>query len=197
MSAPQTPFPPSHPPYSAGPPQQPAGLRNNSGSPKILVIIGVVVVVLGLGAGAAIAVVASMSLARQGGAIVEHAEGVGTVVAEEGDLIVLYKESGARSPVCTAVGPEDGSVGPSDSSHYYYYSDDEHSWDSFGSFRAEDAGEYTVDCDGEPFAIGPPVSAIGVIGLAGGVLVALLGGIVGGLFLVIGVILSLVGRKRA
>src|SRR5699024_5563188 len=75
--------------------------------------------------------------------------------------------------------------------------DGETTWVSVDSFTAEQAGDYEVTCDDAPVAVGPPVSIGGIFAGLGGILLAVLGGALGFLLLLLGVILLIVRKRSA
>ena len=116
-------------------------------------------------------------------------------VAEADSKLVLYSAStGILTPDCAATGPAPVERGTVSGDMTFDYNGD--SVTSFGSLRFPQAGTYTIDCDSVVVA-GPELPVGGILTGAGGVLLAVFGGGLGGLLLVIGVILWAVGANRA
>lgn len=196
MSTPQSsPLQPQPMPPFGGPAPAPAPPRRSK-APKVLMIIGGIILGLAAAVGITIAIVSILRITGDAEQIIEHPEGAATITAEEGELVVLYVQEGAGQPYCTVGGPAPDSVGTGTSVNYSYEGGGDR-WVSFDSFTAEDAGDYSIDCGGTPFAAGPPVSIGAILGTVGGILTAVLGGGLGLLLLIIGLILWLVGRSRS
>lgn len=116
-------------------------------------------------------------------------------LAESGDVIVLYSRSdtAAPAPSCSF---DPGTVEPRpdpDTSLTY----EGGSIGSFAAYRATADGVYYIDCHGANVVAAPPVSVRGVLSGAGGVMLAVFGGGLGALLLIVGVILWIVGAGRA
>ena len=118
--------------------------------------------------------------------------GTGTYTAEADETVQLYAEEGTPAPQCTIDGPAvgEGTIQTSG------FGNEGREWDSFDSFTAEEAGDYTIDCGGTPVMVGPPVSIGGIFAGLGGILLAIGGGVLGFLLLMVGVIILLVRRGR-
>lgn len=187
------------PPAGGGAPQpggwnQPAAApaKKPSKAPKVLIILGAVIIGLSLVIGIVTAVIGFGQVA--GGAekyqILEN--GSGTYTAEADETVQLYSEEGTPAPQCTIDGPSvgEGTIQTSG------FGNEGREWDSFDSFTAEEAGDYTIDCGGTPVMVGPPVSIGGIFAGLGGILLAIGGGVLGFLLLMVGVIILLVRRGR-
>lgn len=164
-------------------------------APKILIILGSIILALAVIIGAVIAIIGIRATAGGIGDIEVLDSGSGSVTAEKGDVLQLYAEAGTDVPVCEILSPsgeapDEGTIQTSSTTI------DGRQWDSFDSFTANEAGEYTVDCAGTPVAVGPPVSLGGVFGAIGGILLAVGGGFLGLVLLAIGVILLIVRKRR-
>lgn len=170
----------------------PAPTKKPSKAPKVLIILGAVIIGLSLVIGIVTAVIGFSQVA--GGAekyqILES--GSGTYTAEADETVQLYAEEGTPAPQCTIDGPAvgEGTIQTSG------FGNEGREWDSFDSFTAEEAGDYTIDCGGTPVMIGPPVSIGGIFAGLGGIFLAIGGGVLGFLLLVVGVIILLVRRGR-
>lgn len=171
----------------------PAPVKKPSKAPKILIILGSVILALSVIAGVVLAFIGIGGVAGGLSELEEFDSGSGTISAEAGDSYQIYAEEGAERPTCTVDGPSVGE-GTSQSSSI---SDSETSWVSVDSFTAEEAGEYSIDCSKGPIAVGPPLSIGSIFAGVGGVLLAVFGGALGFLLLAVGVILLIVGRRKA
>lgn len=176
-------------PYDGGP----APVKKRSKAPKILIILGSVILALSVIVGVVLAFIGIGGAAGNLSELEEFSGGSGTITAEAGDSLQIYAEEGAPAPECAVDGPSVGE-GTSQSSSM---SDGETSWVSVGSFTAEEAGEYTIECSDGPIAVGPPVSIGGIFAGIGGVLLAIGGGTLGFVLLALGVILLIVRKRRA
>lgn len=185
-----------------GPPQQgysqaPQGVgqapaKKPSKAPKILIILGAVLLALSLIIGVVLAVIGIGGVVGGTQDLEVFDSGSGTITAEEGESLQIFAEEGAPAPSCTVDGPSVGE-GTSQSSTIGIGG---RSWVSVDSFTAEQAGDYTVTCGDSPIAVGPPVSIGGIFAGVGGILLAVFGGALGFLLLLIGVILVIVRKKR-
>ncbi|GAA4746209.1 hypothetical protein [Gordonia alkaliphila] len=150
----------------------------------VSVIVGIVLAVIGLGK---VADTVNESF---------RVNGPTTHVAEANSSLWLYSAStGIAVPSCTAAGPAtvQQSTMPSDAS--FDFNTD--TVTMFGKLHFPEAGTYTIDCDSVGVVAGPEISTSSIVTGAGGVLLAVFGGGLGGLLLVIGVILWAVGASRA
>lgn len=174
------------------PPPADAG-RGMRKAGKIVGIVGGIILVLSVVGGIILGVVGI------GGTVSEVSDGevisgTGQVSLQTDDERQLYKHQGDPTPSCTIRAPSGGEPGPGPS-HSSSITSNSDSWTSFRGFTAEEAGDYTVTCDGEVL-VAPPLSISGILTGVGGILLAVFGGL-GGLALVIGgLILYLVGRSR-
>lgn len=174
-------------------PPAPAPAKKPSKAPKVLIILGAVILALSVVIGIVLAVIGFGGVASGAARYEIYESGSGTYAAEADETVQLYAEEGTSAPQCTVDGPSVGE-GTSQTSTY---GDGERSWESFDSFTAEEAGDYTIDCGGTPVMVGPPISIGGIFAGLGGILLAIGGGVLGFLLLVIGVIILLVRRSRA
>lgn len=170
----------------------PAPAKKPSKAPKILIILGSVILALSVVIGVVLAIIGFGGTVSGMNELEVFESGSGTVTAEAGESLQIYAEEGAPVPSCTIDGPAVG-AGTGQSSTM---NDGENSWVSVDSFTAEEAGEYEVSCGDTPIAVGPPVSIGGIFAGLGGIALAVFGGALGFLLLVIGVIL-LIMRKRS
>lgn len=198
MTQPPPPSSPSGPlaPQPAGwnqPAGAPAPARKPSKAPKVLIILGAVVLALSLLIGIVVAVIGFGGVASGASKYQILESGSGTYTAEADETVQLYAEEGVPAPECVIDGPAvgEGTIQTSG------FGNEGREWDSFYSFTAEQAGDYTIDCGGTPVMVGPPVSIGGIFAGLGGILLAIGGGALGILLLVIGVIILLVRRSRA
>lgn len=173
--------------FQTAPPKKP------SKAPKILIILGSVILVLSVIIGVVLAVVGFGGLASGASELEVFESGSGTVSAEAGESLQIYVEEGAPVPSCTIDGP---AVAPG-TSQTSSRGTGEVTWVSVDSFTADEAGEYAVSCGDTPIAVGPPVSIGAIFTGLGGILLAIGGGALGLLLLVIGVILVLVRKRTA
>lgn len=171
----------------------PAPAKKPSKAPKVLIILGAVILGLSLVIGIALTVIGLGGVVSGAEKFQVFEDGSGVYTAEADEIVQLYAEEGAPVPQCTIDGPSVGE-GTMQSSTY---GDGERSWESFDSFTAEEAGDYTIDCGGAPVMVGPPISLGGIFAGIGGIFLAIGGGALGFLLLAIGVILKLVRRSRA
>ncbi|WP_114853652.1 hypothetical protein [Brachybacterium sp. YJGR34] len=195
-SAPQNPLSPqggAPSPYGTPAPAP----KKPSKAPTILMIIGGVILALSVIVGIVLAVIGIGGVVGSTGDLEEFSGGSGTISAEAGEELQVYADENAMAPVeCTISGPSESSVGPGPSQSSTIGTGDT-TWVSVDSFTAKDAGEYTVDCGGTPIAVGPPVSIGGIFAGVGGILIGVFGGIIGAVLLALGIILKIVGRKKA
>lgn len=190
--------PPSSPlaPQSAGWNQagvQPRPQKKPSKAPKILIILGAIVLVLSVVIGVVVAVIGLGGAFSTADELEVFDSGSGTVTAEAGESLQIYAPVGMGTPVCTVDGPSVGAGTIQTST----ITADGTDWASIDSFTAETAGDYAVECDSGPVAVGPPVSIGSIFAGLGGIFVAIGGGAVGIVLLLIGVVLVLVRRNRA
>lgn len=183
-------------PYGAGPSPYgaaPAPAKKPSKAPKILIIIGSVILGLSVIIGVVLAIIGFTGAASSMNELEVLDSGSGTITAEEGESLQIYAEEGAAIPSCEIDGPAVG-AGTSQSSTI---GDGGTTWVSVDSFTAEQAGEYEITCDDGPVAVGPPVSIGGIFAGLGGILLAVFGGALGFLLLLLGVILLIVRKRSA
>jgi hypothetical protein len=171
----------------------PAPAKKPSKAPKVLIILGAVVLALSLVIGIVVAVIGFGGVASGASKFEVFESGSGTYTAEADETVQLFAEEGVPAPECMIDGPAVGEGTIQTSS----YGDGERQWESFRSFTAEQAGDYTIDCGGTPVMVGPPISIGGIFAGLGGIFLAIGGGLLGILLLVIGVIILLVRRSRA
>lgn len=183
------PAPGGPPPYGTAP----APAKKPSKGPKILIILGSVVLALSVIIGVVLAVIGFGGAVSDLDDLEVFDSGSGTVTAEAGDSLQVYAEEGAPVPNCSIDGPAVGE-GTSQNSTA---GTDEATWVSVDSFTAEEAGEYEISCDQGPIAVGPPVSIGGIFAGLGGILLAIGGGALGFLLLLIGVIWLIVRKRSA
>lgn len=172
---------------------QPAPAKKPSKAPKILIILGAVVLVLSVIIGIVVAVIGLGGAFSTADELEVFDSGSGTITAEAGESLQIYAPEGMGTPVCMVDGPSVGEGTIQTST----ITADGTNWASIDSFTAESAGDYTVDCDSGPVAVGPPVSIGSIFAGVGGIFLAIGGGAIGFVLLLIGVILVLVRRKRA
>lgn len=175
------------------PPGAPAPATKPSKAPKVLIILGAVVLALSLVIGIVVAVIGFGGVASGASKYQVFESGSGTYAAEADETVQLYAEEGVPAPECVVDGPAvgEGTIQTSG------FGNEGREWDSFDSFTAEQAGDYTIDCAGTPVMVGPPVSIGGIFAGLGGIFLAIGGGALGILLLLIGVIILLVRRSRA
>ncbi len=176
-------------PYGAAP----GPAKKPSKAPKILIIIGSVILGLSVIIGVVLAIIGFTGAASSMNELEVLDSGSGTITAEEGESLQIYAEEGAAIPSCEIDGPAVG-AGTSQSSTI---GDGGTTWVSVDSFTAEQAGEYEITCDDGPVAVGPPVSIGGIFAGLGGILLAVFGGALGFLLLLLGVILLIVRKRSA
>lgn len=184
--------------FGQNPGQTPGQTPQRQGTgkaPKILIILGSIILALAVVIGAVIAIIGIRATAGGIGDIEVFDSGSASITAEAGESLQLYAEAGTDAPACEILSPSgeapgEGTIQTSSTSI------DGRQWDSFDSFTANEAGEYTVDCAGTPVAVGPPVSIGGIFGAVGGILLAVGGGFLGFVLLAIGVILLIVRKRR-
>ena len=184
----------SQPPSQPAPQYIPAAApaKKPSKAPRILLIVGGVILALSVIIGVVVAVIGFRGVAADA-AQMEIVSGTGTLTAEAGDSYQLYVEQGMPAPMCVVDGPTPEAVGEgvSQSSTVTFQGT---AWESFDSFTATEAGEYSVICDGT-VAVGRPVSIGGIFTGIGGIFLAIAGGGLGLLLILIGVILLIVRRS--
>lgn len=181
------------PPPQGGFSSAPAATRSKA--PVVLIVVGVVILLLSVIIGV---VMAFMGLGDAMSTIDEMdvlEGGSGTITAESGEVLQLYVEAGAMAPACHVVGPSPDSVGEG-TFQTSSVSTGQAAWESFDSFTAEDAGEYTIDCAGTTVGVAPPVSIGSIFSGVIGILLAIGGGMLGFLLLAIGVLLLILRRRR-
>ena len=171
----------------------PAPAKKPSKAPKILIILGAAILALSVIIGVVLAVIGFGGAVSDLDDLEVFDSGSGTVTAEAGESLQVYAEEGAPVPSCTIDGPAVGE-GTSQNSTA---GTNEATWVSVDSFTAEEAGEYEISCDQGPIAVGPPVSVGGIFAGLGGILLAIGGGALGFLLLLIGVILLIVRKRSA
>ncbi|GAA3956889.1 hypothetical protein [Gordonia caeni] len=117
--------------------------------------------------------------------------------ARSGDVLVLYAPSSsvAGDPVCAITGPAPTRPGPIERNTDFTY--DDRNISAFASYRFTQDGTYTIDCDRSGVVAGPELPVSGIFTGAGGVLLAVFGGLLGAVMLVLGVILWIIGANRA
>ena len=117
--------------------------------------------------------------------------------AQSGDVLVLYAQNSsvAGDPVCAVTGPAPTRPGPIERNTDFTYDDSTVS--AFASYRFTQDGTYTIDCDRSGVVAGPELPVSGIFTGAGGVLLAVFGGLLGAVMLVLGVILWIIGANRA
>lgn len=174
------------------PAPQPAPAKKPSKAPKILIILGAAVLALSLVVGIVLAIIGFSGVNSD----LEVISGTGSIEAEAGDVVQLYAEEGTSSPLCMVSGPSASALGDG-TAQTSTITAEGRTWVSFDSFTANEAGQYEFDCAGDEIAVGPPVSAGSILTGLGGIFLAIGGGALGLLLLVIGVIILLVRRNRA
>ncbi len=172
-----------------------APVKRRSKGPVVLLVIGALILVLSLVAGIVLAVIGFGATARGIGDIQVYSSGAGTYTAEAGEEIQAYAPEGSTPPSCSLITP-DGTEPSGGTNQSSSTTIDGQNWVSFDSFTASAAGDYQIDCAGSPVALGPPVSIGGIFSGIGGVLLAVLGGILGFLLLLAGIIWMVVQRRR-
>lgn len=114
-------------------------------------------------------------------------------LADAGETLVLYYDDSTTVPSCQIQGPAQptrGSVVDGDLSF------DSETTTPFLAWQFTESGAYTITCDQSGVVAGPQLPVGGIISGAGGVLLAVFGGGLGAVMLVVGVILWIVGANR-
>lgn len=181
-------------PAPQGGPGTPA--KKPSKAPMILIILGSVILALSVIIGVVLAVIGIGGVASSAGALTHFDDGVGVMQVKADESLQIYVEEGTAVPTCTIDGPSEGAVGAGSSQTSTIGTGDAN-WVSVDSFTTNEAGEYTIDCGGTPFAVAPPVSIGGILTGIGGIFLGIGGGALGFLLLAIGVILLIVRRRTA
>lgn len=115
-----------------------------------------------------------------------------TYNAAADEVLVLYGPRDA-TPHCEVTGPAPTVPGPGQSTTFTF---DGRTLSSFASYRFSSAGEYLIACESPGVVAGPPVPVGGIVSGAGGILLAVFGGGLGLVLLVIGVVLWIVGANQ-
>lgn len=165
-------------------------------APLVLMIVGGLIVAASVAVSVIITVIGAMSAGSSFNELEVFDSGSGSVTAEEGDVLQYYVPEGTAVPTCEITAPSQAAIGEG-SSQTSRITRDGVTWVSFDSITANEAGEYTVDCHGTSVAVGPPVSAGGILGVVGGIVLGLGGAFIGVVVLLIGIILAIVRRRKA
>lgn len=114
------------------------------------------------------------------------------------ETIVLYapgtQNAGVEDalPTCTVSGPGAQQQRSSSTGSFTF---DNRTVRSFAEYYLTQPGDYTITCDTDYVVAGPKISVGGILSGVGGVLVAVFGGGIGAVLLVVGVILWCLGRR--
>lgn len=116
--------------------------------------------------------------------------------ATAGETLVLYydgPDGTATTPSCQIVGPAQPTPGSVVDGEFTYNSE---TISPFLAWRFTESGSYTITCDQTGVVAGPQLPIGGILSGAGGVLLAVFGGGLGFLMLIIGIILWVVGANK-
>lgn len=124
-------------------------------------------------------------------------DGPTSYTASAGEVLYLYgpnSSTGSVDPVCEVTGPAPVQPGPLRTGSLTFDGTDV---SSFKSYRFTTAGQYTIQCDTPGIVAGPELPVGGIVSGAGGVLLAVFGGGLGAVLLILGIVLWVVGANRA
>ncbi len=161
----------------------------------IMTIVGAVIMIGSITIGAMMAdtgIGGTVEAARNAKVVV----GAGQVEFEAGADFALYQDTNDATPTCQVLDPSGAVVG-SAAGWPDTITTGGRTWISFDAFRADVDGLYSIDCGGAEVLVSAPLSIGGIFTGVGGILLAVFGGLGGGVLLVVGLILYFVGRSKA
>lgn len=160
---------------------------------KILTFVGAGLLVLSIIGGIIMTFAGASSLSgfddeaiRVNGATSQH--------FEAGSEWQMYIPENSGYTSCTISGATPVSKGPNQTSTYTF---DGQTYKSIDGFTVKETGTYSITCSQPDVIIAPPVSVGGVFSTVGGILIAVLGGLLGAGLTLLGIILWVVGNKKA
>ncbi|MFC0674035.1 hypothetical protein [Brachybacterium hainanense] len=182
-------------PSPAGPPPGPAPRQKRSPAGKILIIIGAVILLGALVTGGILAFAGIGGVVKDASGSTVIDSGQGSVELTAGDVRTLYYDSSQGSPICTITGP-DGAEPANGGFQSSTITVNGTEWRSLENFEVTASGEHEISCDGGPVMVAPPVSIGGIFAGVGGILLAVLGGGLGVLVLVVGIVLHVALKPK-
>lgn len=181
---------PSHPPTGT-PPEIAARAARTTRIGKWLTWGGLVVALICVVAGIIVTVSSIRGLAQQSDDAVEI-NPTAQITVSENQAMQLYAPE-YSTPSCRIAGPAEPAAGPNQTSSFTY---EGVQVESFESLRFTTAGTYTIACTGKAI-IAPPLSIGGIFSTIGGVLLAIFGGGLGVVVMIVGIVLWVMGARRS